>query len=314
MGDFDADAGKKQAVLILNPIAGRGITSSFLQAVRQDLASAGYNLVIKPTESPENAREIAAECQYDADLIIVGGGDGTISQVVRGLELGRIPLAILPIGTANVLAQELNIGLSPRKAVEAIMTGRERMWDVGLANGVRFVSFVGAGFDAHVASEVHRTRTGNIGYEHYLLPLVKVCSLWKSPCIHVEVDGRAFPKPLYQVIVSNLKRYASFFELTPDIRPDDGLLDICLLSRPGRMHLLRYAASMFLRLLPQLEDATFLRGKRIVLRSTERVPYQIDGDPGGELPLEITLERKPLRIIVPVETLEETPLKAGARQ
>jgi len=303
---------KKRAVLILNPIAGRGFSSSFLEAAREELASAGYDLAVRPTESPEHARQVASESQYDADLIIVGGGDGTISQVVRGLELGRIPIAILPLGTANVLAQELNIGLSPRKALQAILKGKEKKWDVGLANGVRFVSFVGAGFDACVTSEVHRARTGNIGYEHYLWPLMKVYSSWKSPSIHVEIDGTPFPKPVSQVIVSNLKRYASFFELTPDIRPDDGLLDVCLFSRPGRMHLFRYAASMFLRLLPQLEDATFLRGKRIELRSTDKVPYQIDGDPAGELPLVITLEKKPLKIIAAFESFEGTTVKSGA--
>ena len=289
----------KTAVLILNPIAGRGTGSGLLAVLQADLERAGFSLEVVRPESPEEVRTLAASLEGSAELLIVGGGDGTVSQVVRGLRRRTTPIAILPLGTANVLAQELGIGLSPRKAIEVIVKGKPRPWNVGLANGERFLSFLGAGFDAQVALEVHRFRTGNIGYEHYLWPVLKTFAFLESPSITVEIDGKKFPRPVAQVVISNLRRYASFFELTQDIRPDDGLLDICLFSGKGRLNLARYMVSMFFRALPTLDDVTFLRGKRVVLSSEERVPYQVDGDPAGDLPVEVGLEREPLYLMVP---------------
>jgi len=208
-------------------------------------------------------------------------------------------LGILPLGTANVLATELGIGTDIKKAIDRISAGHQISWDVGIANHKKFVVFSGAAFDAAVTGTLSKKRKGNITYLTYIIPTIKTYANWKSPQIKVSIDGKEIEGFASQVIISNVNHFAGFFALSPEICPGDGLLDVFVFRSKGRRALIKYFAAMFFRILPSFKSVEQYKGKEITLESEQKdVPYQLDGDLAGTLPLRISVLPGALKIMV----------------
>ena len=215
------------------------------------------------------------------------------------MDLETCRLAILPLGTANVLASELGISADLRKAIRHIASGKEKIWDVGLADNRRFVVFVGAAFDAAVAGTLSRQRKGNINILSYLIPTIQTYANWRSPKIKVAIDGRELDGFASQVIISNVNHFAGFFELSPQICPDDSLLDVFVFRSKGRFAVMKYFFAMLFKILPSFKSVEAYKAKEIIIKSEQQnVPYQLDGDAAGTLPLKISVLPHKLKIMV----------------
>jgi len=289
----------KKARLIINPIAGKGKKSAFVSILKTELARADFELAVFETSKKGDARAFAASDECEDCLVIAAGGDGTISEVVQGMNLETSKLGILPLGTANVMALELGLRRNPSAMLKCFADGRERLWDVGVANGRKFLVFLGAAFDAAVTGALSQQRKGNITYLTYVIPTLRTYASWRPPRIRVSIDGRQLDGEACQVIISNVNHFARFFRLWPEVSPDDGLLDVFILKGKGKLALLKYGGAMFFRLLPLVKRAEHYRAREIVLDSQDPgVPYQLDGDLAGTLPVKISVLPQALRIVV----------------
>ena len=281
----------------MNPIAGRGAGQRVLDELERGLDRVGVAVDVALTEKAGDARAAAAAAGGH-DVVIAIGGDGTLNEVINGLE-ADVPVVPCPLGTANVLAKELRIPRRISRFCQMVRAGRVRTLDLAAANGRRFISMAGAGFDASVTAEVHAARSGSIRLLSYVGPIVRHLAHYPFPPMRVQLDGGEPVVSEGFVLVSNVRSYGGPLCITPDAQPDDGLLDVCVLPRGSRLRYLRALAAFFLQCSRRCSGARYHRARTVRVTADERVPYQVDGDAAGYLPATIEVLDRKLRVVVP---------------
>lgn len=287
--------------IILNPVAGSGMWRKFLSKIRRGLRREGFSVELIKTEAPGDAQraveEVVADGRYYS--IIPFGGDGTIHEVINGLEGRKIPLALFPGGTGNVLCKEFSIPSDPEGFLATVCYGKVRSIDVGLLNGRRFHSFVGAGFDGHIVRYISQSRRGNMRQWHYIWPTVRAAASYRPTRICVKVDGRLVVEDASTVVVGNVRSYGGPFEITHRAVSDDGLLDICCVRGRSFLSWVKYTWGMFCRNIDRYRDVEYFQGREIEIWSDEHTPVQVDGEVGGELPVSISVQPRQVPLLVP---------------
>jgi len=278
----------KRLKLILNPIAGGGYALKILPRVVDILERRGCVVDVFKTSRRGNAEWAAANPPDGCSAIAAMGGDGTINEVAHGiLESGRdIPLGIIPVGTANVLARELGVPLDYEQADE------QRY----------FVLMAGVGFDAEVVRIIESNRKGSISILTYAMPILKAFWQYDFPRFSVEVDGRPLGEGAGSVFISNTRRYTGPLVITNRARVDDGELDVFIFRESGKLKLLKYSVGTLFWVADRFCDVTYVRGKEVrvsPVNSSRDVAYQIDGDSGGKLPQTFSVVPSALSVLVP---------------
>ena len=230
------------------------------------------------TESAEDAREKARQFSCNPSNIVAAcGGDGTINSVLQGIsEQGT--LAIIPSGTANVIARELGIPLNFRDACKNLLTGAVKKVDVGLCNGQRFLFVAGTGFDAQVAGNVSSRLKRLIGKFAYHLASVKELLSYKPPRLTFAFNNGQPSITGEFAIIANMRRYGGDLFFAPQARYDDGVLDLVIMKRFSHSALLRLF-NFARKTAPFPEgDAIHLQAESFKVTSNVDCPYQLDGE------------------------------------
>ena len=243
--------------------------------------------------------------------VIAIGGDGTLRSVAdrvsseyRAVDRPMPPMLVMPLGTANLMGRHLGIAWSDRRMeaeVAAVIRARKIVeLDAARANGALFLLMAGVGFDAHVVHELARVRTGPITMASYALPAAMSVKAYDYPPLTVSVDGvRVADRVPGFAFVGNIAEYGTGFPILPHARPDDEVLDVCVLpcrAPTDLVHLfLKAAAGEHLG----MEGVVYLKGKHVRIESAETVPVQLDGDSAGHTPVDIDLLPVRLPFIVP---------------
>jgi len=290
--------------IFANPIAGRGKGKTIARRLEVRLRADGY-AVSTCFDRPDS---LSANAISDSTrAVIVIGGDGTLRAVAgRLLALrGNVPpLLPIPLGTANLMNRHLGFQWEDEHleadVSDAIRQLRIRPLDAGLANGQLFLLMAGIGFDAHVVHELDKIRRGPIHMLSYLKPAVLALRDYDFPPLRVIVDGtlvwRYSPAVAF---VGNVKEYGTGFAVLPYARPDDGLLDVCVMPCRDRLELVQWFLQAAFEQHVWSDRIKMLRGKKVVIESTKPVPVQLDGDSAGHTPLEVSLLPTRLPFIVP---------------
>ena len=290
---------KRIARLILNPISGAGRGKQLLPEVVKRLEALDYHADVVQTGKPGHARESAASAEADnVSLFVIFGGDGTINEVVNGLAGRPVPICVAPVGTANCLAKELNLGAHIEQLVRRIDAMQTRMLDSFLVNDGRALLFVGAGFDGEVGRKMCENRSGHITELSYFLPVLRTLLTYHFPRVRVEVDGEEVESGATFVEVANVSTYGGPIVLVPDAKPDDGLLDILISDSWRRGTMVEHFAQACLAKRVSGHNTRRLRGREVVLTAAENVPMQIDGDFAGHLPARIKILPKSVCVVV----------------
>jgi diacylglycerol kinase (ATP) len=239
--------------------------------------------------------------------LIAAGGDGTVGDLVN--RFPDLPLAVLPLGTENLLAKYLGIPADGRLVAELVARGETRRIDVGLVNGRRFLLMMTAGFDAEVIRRCHESRRGNILKWSYIQPILETLRSYRYPQLRVEVaDGEIAPTgslsaslrgPL--VVLANLPAYALGLPLADSAVGDDGLLDLRLFQQPSAFQMARYLYKVTRRQHENLPDVDVGRVRRVRIESDVPVPVQCDGDPVGWTPVDVSVLPRALTLFAPDE-------------
>jgi len=286
----------RPVALIVNPMAGRWLTAVFHQYLPDLFRFHGCAPQVHWTEGPGHATLLARQLAPQVRLLVIVGGDGTVSEVARGLAGTDCPLGIIRAGTANMLAKELGIPANPLQAVPALLAWKVRRIDLFRVNGVLGVVVAGAGLDGAITRWMKGVRRGHIGYVTYLEGLRRELHRSPLPRLEVEVDGRRLVDA-YQVIITNARLYAGFFPIAPRNRPDDGLLELFSFAGAGRYRPYKHLAALALGHHGRLKDVSHQRGRRITVRAEEEVPYQVDGDFAGTGSFTVEVVPKALAVV-----------------
>jgi diacylglycerol kinase (ATP) len=289
-----------QLLLIANPAGGGGWAGRWLALVAEALRESGRPVEAVLTRRAGDAREAAAGCAGSRPLVIAFGGDGTVNEVLNGADLDRCTLAVLPAGTGNVLAKEFGMEAWPPSGVRQLLGGRVVRMDVGVCDGRRFACMVGAGVDGHVVRVVHQRRRRWLTQLHYMPHLLGALFLPDCWDIAVDLDGERVAEGMDQVVLGNTHSYGGPIELTPDASPRDGVLDVMCLARPAPIEVPAVVPYGFFRRASWCPHVTYVRARHAILSSPRSdVPYQLDGEAAGFLPVEVELQESAARFLVP---------------
>jgi YegS/Rv2252/BmrU family lipid kinase len=249
-----------------------------LPELRRTLAEAGVSDPIW-TEVPKSKRAPAAveeALEEGAELLIAWGGDGMVRRCVNALKDTEVPLAIVPAGTSNLFATHLGIERDIGQAVQVALHGDRRRLDVGCFDGERFAVMAGAGFDAAMikASDDLKDRLGRAAY------VVGGASKLDSEPFEakIKVDGtRWYEGPASCILIGNVGELFGGIEVFADARPDDGALDVGVLTSEGPVQLVRAAARTAVG---SAEKSPFVRvtqARKVRVKLDRKVRYELDG-------------------------------------
>lgn len=288
----------RRLLLITNPISGggRGRTAAAALAARlgEHAITAEVYFTKAAGDGAARARTAAGEAW---DGLVAIGGDGTINEVLNGMPDPGRPLGVLPVGTANVLAMELQLPYRPDAAAAALAAGRRRPLAIGVCNGRRFLLFVGAGVDGAVVRRLSQVRTGTLGKHKWFGPIAHTVWNWPRFTLSATFADGTRLDGLSSVLVTRVRNYGGVMRLTRDIDPYDGKLHVLCFRARGRAAWSWLGARALLRCLGP--------GHLLATRTTTAVridgdaPWQIDGDLGGEGGTDITLATQQASLFVP---------------
>ena len=283
-------------LVIVNPEASRA-------EIATDELSRWFSAHATPTivraTSIDDLKEALHEHGANADRIVIGGGDGTISAALPALlRLGK-PLAVLPLGTANDFARTLGVPDEAKAAAETALGGRKHRIDVGKVNGRPFINVASVGLAAKVTEEQSRRLKQRWRVLSYLISLWRAVWTLRPFYLEIELDGApAWSGAVYQVSVGNGRFHGGGLTVSDHAALDDGKFDLYLVCPGAAWQLL--AAATHLRFGFAKPDL-LKRGSatRVTLRTATPRPINIDGELDAATPATFELVPAALTVIVP---------------
>lgn len=278
------------------------------RVVREVLAAAGVTdpLWYEVPKSRKARKRAKKAAKAGADVVFAWGGDGTVQRCVDALAGRDTALAIIPGGTSNLLARSLGIPDDPAEAVRVGLGDTRRKLDTGTVNGEHFAVVAGAGLDALVMADTDRGLKDRLGKAAYVLTGAK--NLGMEPfAATVEVDGeQAFTGSCTAVVVANTRQGVGGLVLSDSSEPDDGVLEVGVVTAEGPLQLMRTAARALVSNADASPHVQTTEGSAVVVRLGRPMPYELDG--GEREPTEILrIKVRPRSLTVCVPSASATP-------
>jgi diacylglycerol kinase (ATP) len=287
-------------LIIFNPAAGCRRVGR-LWRVLDIMAQNGVKLELAETTCAGHACMLAREAAGRGErTVVAAGGDGTIAEVANGLSGSESRLGIIPLGTANVLAQELALPFAPPEIAATLAFGRTRPIWPGLARGAGgarlFMQMLGVGLDAQVVQHVPTRLKRLLGRGAYAVQTLREVACYPFRPIRIRVDGEMFETG--SAIVCKGHLYGGRYTLAPGATPAARGFTVALFDRAGPISALACGAALPLNLLPHMPHLRLLRAGEVAVES-EHIPAQTDGDPAGTAPLEVCDAPHSIEVVVP---------------
>src|ERR1700719_2857905 len=303
----------RNALLIHNPNAGNGGNGRrrMLDEARRILSRGGIDADLQETTAPGDATAMAERATIEGrQLVIACGGDGTLNEVVNGLagqQNGhRVPMALLPGGTANVLAKELGLPWDIPSAAAKLVDGEVRDIALGLATPLNepdkkryFLSVAGAGPDGMIVYSIDLDLKARVGILAYWWQGTREVFRYKFPHFRVATGEKSMNVSL--VVVGRTKHYGGPFRITDQADLYEDQFEIMGLTTQSGFCYLSYLPTLWLGKLRGAHRGHFWKANSIVCEplNSDPVYAQVDGEPLARLPVEFKIVPRALRLLVP---------------
>jgi diacylglycerol kinase family enzyme len=287
-------------IVIFNPAAGRRRASA-LWRVLDLLSASGVRLELAETQYSGHATVLAREAAVaGVSLVVAAGGDGTIAEVANGLAGSTARMGVIPLGTANVLAHELNLPFAPRAVAAALAFGRTCTLWPGVASGPGmerlFVQMLGVGLDAQVVHGLSLPMKRLIGKGAYVVQTMRELARYPYPMLRVRLDGVEMEAA--SVIVTKGRLYAGRFTLAPDADATRPGFTVALFGHNGPLAAMMYGAALPMNLISHA-PGLIIRGAQVVdILGNGSVPAQADGDPAGMTPITVRDAASAIEVVI----------------
>lgn len=289
----------RSVALIVNPSAGGGRALRALPLVQERLRALGVAQHTERTRDVEHAHALARAALAAGEIPVTLSGDGLVGAVAHALrETPGATMGVLPGGRGNDFARVMGIPLDPEAACEVIARGVPRPVDVGDVEGRTFIGIASVGFDSE-ANRIANEAPARLGQLVYLYGALRAVAAWRPAAFTVEVGGRSVDFSGWSVAAANSKAYGGGMFLAPDARLDDGLLDVVLSRRTGRLTFLRSLPKVFKGEHVELPSVEVLRGAEVRIAADRPFTVYADGDPIGELPVVVRAVPAALNVLLP---------------
>lgn len=277
----------KKMLFIYNPNAGKGLLKAKLSDVLDIMVKAGYELVVYPTQSYKDAYRKVVHMDKDYDMVVCGGGDGTLDEVVTGMmkrdKEDRVPIGYIPTGTTNDFASSLHISRDIMEAADATVHGKPFACDVGKFNKDVFVYVAAFGLFTDVSYQTDQKLKNALGHAAYVLEGVKRLSNIPSYHIKITADDRVIEDEFMIGMITNSKSVAGFRSIKgKDVKFDDGEFEVTLIKKPKSLIGLQEIITALLVENFDTKHMYTFKTKEITLESKEEIPWTLDGEFGGQ--------------------------------
>lgn len=290
-----------QTAFIVNPGAGGGRAERIWRSLEPLLRSAGQPCRAYCTTRPGDAGTIAEKVRSKgAELIVAVGGDGTLLEVVNGLDLKKNILGIIPAGTGNGFRRSLGIPGNCRKALLAMSCWEPQPIDIGIFNGIRYLNMAGFGFDAAIARFAKDGGGRLPGYAAYVKGFFSELPGFRGFSVRIEKDGGFIEEAqTLMVVVANGRYYGGKLCIAPHARLSDGELNLLLVRRVNSASTISLAARAFMKKHLGHSSVYTVPCRELTINAADGVPVHIDGELLGSLPAKIGVLPGALQVLAP---------------
>jgi len=296
-----------EAVVIINPTAGRGMAGKQVPEIRRLLGEKAAGWVWQYTQKRGDAEGMARQAAMAGTRLVVAvGGDGTLHEVVNGVLGTSATVGLIPYGTGNDFARSLGLHGNLKTACDAITDGVVRHIDVGVIEGKgtegerHFLVLSGTGFDARTARTVNSGIRGLSGPLAYVWGAILTLKDFEPFALTLTLDDDA-PRRLQAMFVSfaNVETTGGGMKIAPGACADDGFLDICLVGKVSKVTLLYQLSQVFSGKHILHPAVSLLKARRLTVEADPPQPLLIDGEVCGTTPAMVRLLPGVLPFLVP---------------
>lgn len=303
-----------RALIVFNPLAGSSGAREVAVRAEARLCAEGWSVEVISTRDRRGATDIVRQLAGEIDLLVVAGGDGSLREAIEGLggARDRVKVGFLPLGNANVAAQELGIPTEPSDAIELLCNGEAHAIDIGRvnmeSNSQLFLAMVGIGWDAitvDYVDRIRRTRVGRTCYRIWADGVYVMCGLLAALHLRptrftVLSNDEHFPNDFCAAHVCNFKTYGKDMSMAPDAGSGSGYLHYQLRKISLLPALVWHLVNAARKVRVPAFISTYGKSCLVSIHSHKPLPVQIDGDFLGEFcDLEVEILAQEVQILVP---------------
>ncbi len=292
------------ALLIVNPTAGQGFAPRYARRVKRLLEKRGVGVTLRETGSSGDATRWARSAGSEGfDLVCVLGGDGTLQEAVVGQVHSeqKVPLAHISSGTANVIPLALGLPWLPGPAVNAILDGPVRSFDVGyLPERERyFVLMTAIGYPAAIIKDAPKRLKNFFGVGSYVVAAISNLFRRQTSFVTVKADGNVHRRRANTVLLTNIGRINDFhLRVTPDTDPHDGLFDVTIISSRTLWDVLVILGRMLTWRSRRAPRMKHFKAREVRVDADPPIPVQIDGESIGTTPVAVRIVPQAVNLVV----------------
>ena len=275
---------QKKLLFIFNPRSGKGLIKTHLADVIDKMVKAGFSVTVYPTQDRGDATRKVIEEGAFFDRIVCSGGDGTLDEVVAGMQKAglQIPLGYIPAGSTNDFGGSLGLPKNMLKAAENIVDGKTFACDIGAFNKDVFVYIAAFGLFTEVSYETGQDMKNVLGHMAYLLEGVKHLSAIRSYSMKISYEDKVIEDDFMYGMITNSVSVGGFKRITgKNVKLDDGVFEVTLIKKPrNAIELNNIMVSLLNRDIDT--DAMYcFRTNKLIFESQEPIAWTLDGENGG---------------------------------
>jgi diacylglycerol kinase (ATP) len=280
-----------RALVVINPIAGPGrirTIGACIELAKTTLSSHGIAADVRVTSGPDDASRFSTEAvRSGVDLVLAWGGDGTVNGCAAAVADTAVPLAIIPGGSGNGLARDLQIPLNAAKALHIAATGAVRSIDAGDLHGSLFFNVAGVGFDARIADRLAApgARRGLLGYVIATLSELRTYEPGRYSIRNAfDVDGRELTpditdRPALFIALANSRQYGNGAQIAPTALLDDGMIEIVVVEPQSGLSIMRQMPAFFRGTLCEGPGLLMRSASSMEISASHPIRFHVDGEP-----------------------------------
>ncbi len=287
----------KKALLLVNQHSRKG--QKLLSQATIGLQALGFELIVGSTNHAHELSDTIRRYQNQVELVIIGGGDGTLNSAIEGLIDTKLPLGILPMGTANDLARTLGIPTDLSAACQVISSGKVRLIDLGWVNGQYFFNVASLGLSVQITQRLTKDIKQRWGVLAYAFTALQ--TLWESRPFRAEirVNNQSFHVKTIQIAIGNGRYYGGGMTVAEDATIDDKRLDLYSLETKNWWEIIALLPAMRQGNHTSWPSVRALHGQEFEINTSKRRPINTDGEITTHTPAKFRVIPQALAVIAP---------------
>jgi diacylglycerol kinase (ATP) len=268
---------KKQILFILNPKAGIASKADIPRIIDKSLDKGLFEYFIVYTACRGHAHELAKQAaSNEIDVVVAIGGDGTMNEAASALIHTQTILGLIPCGSGNGLARQMQIPLKVEKAIQLIIQGHHTEIDYGTINNKPFFCTAGIGFDAHIGKLFGKAEKR--GFSSYIITTLKEFGDYQPETYFLEADKEIFNLQAFLITFANAGQYGNNAYISPQADISDGKLDLCILGKFPKTSALQLAYRLFSKTMHRSRYMTIKKVHSVKIHSNKQMIYHLDGE------------------------------------